>query len=159
MIRLNALSLPVCAAVVSQLQGRKRQLGPQNSKLRKQYDDLVFSPLDKNTGAVFICCPYCTYHDRLKNTFIENASYKAYRTEAARSIPDNNISSFLATEHQVANQFHYFTEKKPEHYTLELVLTAFPSISLFFRLFPSFSDFSLFDPSRHPVFPQETNTT
>ena len=40
---------------------------------------------------------------------------------------------------------------------LELVLTAFPSISLFFRLFPSFSDFSLFDPSRHPVFPQETN--
>jgi len=40
---------------------------------------------------------------------------------------------------------------------LEPVLTAFPSISLFFRLFPSFSDFPLFD--RHPVFPQETNTT
>jgi hypothetical protein len=115
MIRLNTLPLPVCAAVVSQLQGRKRQLGPQNSKLRKQYDDLVFSPLDKNTGAVFICCPYCTFHDRLKNTFIENASYKAYRTEAARSIPDNNISSFLTTEHQVAHQFHHFTEKKLEH--------------------------------------------
>jgi hypothetical protein len=88
----------------------------QYTKLRKQYDDLIFSPLDKNTGAMFICCP-CTYHEKLKNTFIENASYKAYRTEAARSIPDNNISSFLATEHQVAQQFHYFTEKKPEHYS------------------------------------------
>jgi hypothetical protein len=65
---------------------------------------------------MFICCP-CTYHEKLKNTFIENASYQAYCTEAAYSIPDRNISSFLAAEHQIANQFHYFTEMKSEHYS------------------------------------------
>jgi hypothetical protein len=27
----------------------------QYTKLRKQYDDLIFSPLDKNTGAMFMC--------------------------------------------------------------------------------------------------------
>ena len=89
----------------------------QYTKLRKQYDDLIFSPLDKNTGAMFICCP-CTYHEKLKNTFIENASYQAYCTEAAYSIPDSNISSFLAAEHQIANQFHYFTEMKSERTTV-----------------------------------------
>jgi hypothetical protein len=41
---------------------------------------LFLSPLDKNTGAMFICYPYA-YHEKLKNTFIENASYQTYCTE------------------------------------------------------------------------------
>jgi hypothetical protein len=67
---------------------------------------------------MFICCP-CTYHEKLKNTFIEDASYQVCCAEAAYSIliPDSSTPSFLAAEHQTTNQFHYFTEMKSEHYS------------------------------------------
>jgi hypothetical protein len=111
-------TIPACLCRCGQSITRKEtSVGSpeQHTKLRKKYDDLIFSPLDKNTGAMFICSP--TDHEKLKNIFIENASYQAYCTEAAYSIPDSNISPFLAAEHQIANQFHYFTEMKSEHFS------------------------------------------
>jgi hypothetical protein len=44
------------------------------AKFKVKYKGLVVSPLDKNTGCMFLCCP--CYHDKhLRKTFTENTSY------------------------------------------------------------------------------------
>ena len=41
---------------------------------KRKYKGLVVSPLDKNTGCMFICCP-CYHNKHLRTTFTENKSY------------------------------------------------------------------------------------
>ena len=43
-------------------------------KLKKTYEGLIFTPLDKNAGCMFLCCP-CYYENALRSTFTENKAY------------------------------------------------------------------------------------
>jgi hypothetical protein len=87
------------------------------SRLKKKYSQLIFSPLDKNTGSTFVCCP-CVYRHKLDATFISNANYDRVVTDP--TVPAANIDTFLDQHPMLAVQFHAYVRKEPDQYPTPL---------------------------------------
>ena len=91
-------------------------VGPAStySSLAHTYPGLIFSPLDKNTGSTFVCCP-CVYQSKLEKAFISNSGY-----DSSISDPDTPAlrdDHFLASSPHLSAMFHNHVEQDPANYS------------------------------------------
>ena len=54
-------------------------------QLRRRFNGLIFSPLDKNAGNTFVCCP-CYYERYMRKTYTENESYEHITTQGMKQL-------------------------------------------------------------------------